>query len=68
MNIYNNRLFNYLHDKEKFSAQKQLDIEGATVSDNDKYQTYITSNAKTTFWTILVVLALIIYAIIKRIW
>ena len=67
MNIYNNKVFSYLHERENVSAQKQLDVEGAAVADNDKYQAYVLRNTKTTFWFVVVILAVIAYSIIKRI-
>ena len=63
MSLYNNRFFDYLYGREKFTALRQLDNQGASVSDTAKHEEYIKSNTKFSFWILIAILSFIIYQI-----
>jgi len=67
MNLYNNKFFDYFYNREIRTSLRQLENQGASVSDNYKHEQYVKSNAKFSFWILIGITIFIIYQIISRI-
>ena len=63
--FYNNRFYRHLLAREELSQKRTLENNGLQVADKTKFEKYLSSNAKWTFWVLIGIGIFIIYAIIK---
>lgn len=68
MKIYFQRYLDFLTNRERIMAHKSLERQGASVVDDTKFESYIISNAKTSYWVVTALALLIGYHIIKLIY
>lgn len=68
MFLYNNRFYKRILNNVKESEKSAFESRGAVINNEEKFDKYCNSNAKVSYWWLIIIILFVLYQIIKGIW
>ena len=66
-NLYNNKFFTYLKQREEIGIKKEMNKQGVSINDQEKFKKYIDEKAEFDFWVFILLGIFIIWQVIDYI-
>lgn len=65
MFLYNNRFYKRILNNAKESEKSAFELRGAVITNEERFDRYCNSNAKVSYWLLIIIILFVLYQTIK---